>query len=166
MDIPKGVKLKKVNYSSDSSEAKIYIDKNDGFDFGNKDTNVRLNKKVLWDINIKTDVFTGKLDMTELKIKKFDLDVKASSIDINFGSGYDKTKAEIEAKASNINVTVPKSSGVRIKIKGKLNNTNLDKLEWNSNDDVYESTNYTKAESQIDFEIDMDMSNLKVHQIE
>lgn len=166
MDIPKGIKLKNVDYSNNNSEAKIKIDKNDGFDFGNRAADVRLNKDVLWDININNDAFTGKLDMSELKIKKFDLDIKASSVDMNFGSRYDKTKAEIEAKASNINITVPKSSGVRIKIKGKLNNVNMDKSEWNINNDTYESANYTNAQSQIDIEMDMDMSNIKVRRVE
>ncbi len=164
-DVPKSVKLKKTDYSHNNSEARIYFDKNNGFDFRNQDSIFQLNKSVLWDVNIKTDVLTGKLDMTDLKIKKLDLDVKASSVDVVFGSGYDKTNAEIEAKASNINLTVPKNSGVRIKMSGKLNNTNLDKLEWKNDKNVYESPNYDKAESKIDMEMDMDISNLKVYLI-
>lgn len=162
-DVPKSVKLKKTDYSGNNSEARIYFDKRNSIDFGNQDSSFQLNKSVLWDVNIKTDVLTGKLDMTDLKIKKLDMDIKASSVDMVFGSGYDKTNAEIDAKASNINVTVPKNSGVRIKISGKLNNTNLDKLEWNNDKNVYESPNYDKAESKIDMEMDMDISNLKVY---
>ncbi|KNY28601.1 LiaI-LiaF-like domain-containing protein [Pseudobacteroides cellulosolvens] len=165
-DVPKSVKLKKTDYSSDNSKAEIYFGKNDDFDFRNQESSFRLNKDLIWDVNVKSDVLTGKLDMTDLKIKKLDLDVKASSVDMIFGSGYDKTNAEIDAKASNINITVPKNSGVRIIISGKLNNTNLDKLEWNNDKNVYESSNYDKAESKIDMEMDMDVSNLKVYLID
>jgi hypothetical protein len=161
--VPESVKLRKVAYSNDNKEAKIDFNKNEYFDFISKTCSFNLNKNVLWDIEMNTGAITSTMDMTDIKLKKLDLNTGASSVDMKFGSGYNGTKVKINAGASAINVTVPKSSGVRIKISKILNHTNLDSLEWNKNKDVYESPNFDKAESKIDMEVQMGISSFNVY---
>ncbi|HEY9062140.1 MAG TPA: hypothetical protein VIO64_16820 [Pseudobacteroides sp.] len=162
-DVPESVKLNKVDYSNNDKDVKIDLNKSHYFDFASKTCSFNLNKNVLWDIDMNTGAINGTMDMTDIKLKKLDLNIGASSIDMKFGSGYDKTKVDINAGASNINLTVPRSSGIRIKISKITNHTNLDSLGWNKNKDVYESPNYDKAESKIDMEVQMGISNFNVY---
>ncbi|MDP4182043.1 MAG: hypothetical protein Q8942_13265 [Bacillota bacterium] len=163
--VPSNIKLKKVDYSDGYTDAKIKFDKQSYFDFGsgNKSCVFKLNKNILWDMNLNTGAVNGTLDMKDMKIKSLDLSLGAGNMDIIFGAKHDDTKVKINAGASNLNITAPKSSGIRVKLQGGLNHTNLDKLDFDKHGDVYESNNYEKAECKIDMEIDMGVSGLNLY---
>jgi len=165
-EVPSNVEYKKVDYKDDYEVVEFGFEKNNYsiFNFDNKyqRCDFKLNKNVIWDMEIDTGATNGKLDMSELKVKDLSIDTGAANMDLLFGAAYDKTKVEIDAGATTLNVTVPKSSGVRINFEDGLNKTNLKDLDWEKKDGVYESPNYDKAESKIEMDIDMGVSKFNV----
>jgi len=165
-EVPSNVEYKKVDYKDGYESVEFGFEKNNYsiFNFDNKyqKCDFKLNKNVIWDMEIDTGATNGRLDMSALKVKDLVIDTGAANMDLVFGAGYDKTKVDIDAGATNINVTVPKTLGVRINFDDGFNKTNLKKLGWEKEDGVYESPNYDEAESKIEMDVDMGASKFDV----
>lgn len=122
-----------------------------------------LNDSVLWDMEMKTGAIRGDMDLSGLKVRNLDIDVGAAKLDLTLGSGYPATYVKMDAGASSIDVNVPAESGVKVKLDGALNGTNLGELGWSKQGDWYVSPNYDSASSKIDMDIDMGVGSFKVN---
>jgi len=119
-----------------------------------------LDKNVIWKLVLETGAIEGNLDMTGLKVEKLDIDTGASMLKLDMGS-YN-TELKIDAGATKIDITLPEDTGMRIKLDGALNNTNLDKKGWVKKGDWRYSPGYDSKSFQIEADVDMGVGKLTV----
>jgi len=149
----------KVEYSSGKKMASVQFERENLFIMGGSrslnDCRFSLNDSILWDIDVDAGAVSGTIDLTNLLVKDLDVDMGAGSIKLVLGNKNKNTNVKIDAGASSFDVVLPKDAGVRIKLDGALNNTNLKNLGWNKQGNYYTSPNYNAAERKIDMDVGM-----------
>ena len=119
-----------------------------------------LSKDVVWDLKLDTGAIDGNLDLQGLKVEKLDVETGVSSLDIDMGSC--NTVMNIKSGASKIDITLPGDTGMKVRINGGLNNTNLEKEGWAENDHWFSSPDYDSKKYKIEAEIENGLGNLTV----
>lgn len=122
---------------------------------------LRLNSETLLTLKIETGASSNYLDLSSLKVTHLDLDTGASNNEIKFGD-LTSIKANIDAGVCQIKLFIPRSVGTRIEADTALTINNLNELDFRKEGDVYISSNYSTAETQLDLELDAGVSNLEV----
>jgi hypothetical protein len=122
-----------------------------------EDYSISLNKDIVWDIiDLNVGAISGSLDLSQLKVKKVDLDAGAGKLEFIMGNLVDNTDVKIDAGASKIQFIVPADVGVRVKFDGGLNKTNLNDLGWQKQSgNVHLSPNYNASKTKINMDVDM-----------
>lgn len=154
-----------IDYKNGKKSAIVKIDREPSIHFENglrETCKLNLNDDVVWNFNIDTGAVNGTIDMSDLKVKSIDMDTGAANMKLIFGSKYNSTDVKIDAAASSFNIVVPENSGVKIKVDGVLNNTNLNNLNWLRQGEYYVSPNYDSAENKINIDIDMGAGSLNI----
>ena len=122
--------------------------------------NFHLSDRVIWKLIIDTGAVEGNLDMAGLKVEKLDIDTGASKFKLDMGS-YN-TELKIDAGASEIDITLPEDTGIRIKLDGGLNNTNLDDPGWVKKDGWRYSPEYDSKSFKIEADMSLGVGKLTV----
>ncbi|SNS04121.1 hypothetical protein SAMN05446037_100383 [Anaerovirgula multivorans] len=115
-----------------------------------------LNDDVIWHIDADMGASSGDMDFSSIQVKKLDLDVGASNLNLKFGDTYhDVSEIDIDAGASNIDIILSKTSGVKLKLDGLVSKGNVEVLGWQKTGDYYYSPNYQEAASKLHFDVSM-----------
>ena len=122
---------------------------------------LKLNTTIPLSLRIDTGASNNDLDFSSLKIVEFDLDTGASNNKIRFGRST-SIKAKINGGASNIKIFIPHSMGVKIKVDTALTTNNLSDLGFEKMGNTYISKNFSTAKKQLDLDLDIGVSALKV----
>ncbi|MCR4435666.1 MAG: DUF5668 domain-containing protein [Clostridiales bacterium] len=156
-----------VTYENGKETAVVNIDKTRvsvvSHESVNSSCRLDLNDGIPWDMVVKTGAVKGGLDLSRLKVRSLNLNVGAAKLDLTLGGNYESTMVKIGAGASSIDVNVPEDAGVKIKIGGALNSTNLKELGWVKEGDYYVSPNYNGAAGKIQMDVDMGVGSFKVN---
>lgn len=135
------------------------------FNFGNSyNSRFHLNNAVVWDLDIDTGALDGTFDMSGLKVEKFSLDMGAANLKLIMGS-YN-TSMKINAGVSKMDIEIPQDTGMKVKIDGGLNNTNLNEKGWEKRGDgYYYSPDFDQKSKayHIVADVSMGVSNLSVN---
>lgn len=134
----------------------------------NTEVNSRINKfhlnnQITWDIDMDTGAVDGDFDLTGLVVDKIKLDTGAANMNIKLGGKSQHQDIEINAGASKIEFTVPSNAGIRVKMDGALNSTNLDGPDWEKKNGYNYSKGYDQAEVKIDMDVDMGVGRFTVN---
>ena len=153
-----------VNYGSSGKEAFVEFTNNHQASFKNKgyEARIRINKDIPWDIDANLGASKGTLDMSNLKVNNLDISAGASSLNIILGDKSNIIKGKVDAGASSIKITIPKNLGVKLRVDGALNSTNISSLNLNRQGDYYVSSNYENAKSRVDMDIQMGVGSLTI----
>jgi len=157
------------NFSSDGSKASIIFDKTKGsyinlrFDNNFKNT-FHLNNAVIWNLDIDTGATDANLDLSGLKVDKLSLDVGAANTKLIMGR-YNSSLT-IKAGVSNIKIEIPQDTGIKVKLDGGLNNTNIDESGWVKRDGSSYSPGYDTKMYKIDANIEMGIGQLTVNNLQ
>jgi predicted RNA-binding protein Jag len=126
---------------------------------------LNINSDIVWNIDMKIDATDSDLDFTELNVNKLDIKGAAGSLKLTLGQKYEDTKVQIDADASKVEIFVPIDSGVRVKVDGAANSTNIKDIEMQREGSYYLSKNYKKAQNKIDIEVEINAGSLKINGI-
>ncbi len=118
-----------------------------------------LNKDVIWKINIQTGAESDDIDLSGLKTERLDLKTGMSKIRLKMGS-YD-TYVRIDAGASKIDITLPEDTGMKVRLNGAMNKTDMD--GWVKDGDWRKSPGYGEKSHNITAEINMGVGKLAIH---
>jgi hypothetical protein len=160
---------KEIKYSSglQENDGKAYItfEKNrytfDDLKFEkNKGNSFHLNREVIWNLDFDTGAIDGNFDMSGLKVENLDLKVGAANTRLVMGS-YD-TKLKIGAGASKIDIEIPQNAGIKVKLDGGLNDTNMDEPGWEKRGDWHYSPGYDGKEFKLEANVSMGVGKFTV----
>lgn len=119
-----------------------------------------LSRDVVWKLKLDTGAIDGNFDLQGLKVERLDIKTGLSSLDIDMGS-YN-TVMNIKSGASKIDITLPGDTGMKVRVDGGLNNTNLEKRGWVEDDHWFFSPDYDSKNYKIEAEIDNSLGDLTV----
>lgn len=153
----------KKSYSNGEYKLSIepsYSDEKKIISLFDNDIDITLNENPLFDIKTQLGAAKGKIDLTNLKVKKLDLEIGATSLWLNLGEGIkDTLNVSISSGASSITILGNKNSGVKILIDAAVSSKNIKDLK-RIGDGVYESENFATAEKKCIVKIDAGVSNI------
>ena len=87
---------------------------------------LKLNDAPIWDISIDAGAASLNMDMSRFKVRTFDLEGGASSVELKFGALSDTTDIDIEVGVSSIKIAVPKGSGCELRTESVLSGRSFD----------------------------------------
>lgn len=143
------------------------------FDFANKNFspitsnktssnyNFKLNENVIWDLDLNLGAISGILNLKNISVESIDLDIGAGDLDIILGDKHDSPNLKINGGVSNLSIAIPKTAGIKIKLDGALNKTDMDNLDLDKVGDYYISPNYEEKDVKIDFYTSMGVGKIK-----
>ena len=120
-----------------------------------------LNPEPLWKFNIDVGAADLKMDLSQFKVEKIDLDGGAANIEIKLGDRYDNSRVVIDAGASAIEILVPSESAVEVQTTTILSSRDFEGFEKIKRG-LYQTPNFSDSANQIFIEVDAVVSGLKV----
>ncbi len=149
-----------------NNEIKIFIRQAEGIWYPQRhfinDWKVHLSPNLPWKITMDAGAAEGDLDFTDLEIQQLNAKLGAGDFRFKFGNNGEYGEVKMQAGASNVRVEVDGETGIRIRVKGALANTNLDELGWPIVDNYYVSPGYEEALSRIDLDLEVAVGNFEV----
>lgn len=123
---------------------------------------MQISPNLFWNLNIKAGAIDGAIDLTGIPLRQLNCDLGAGNMDFILSNNGPNGRVQITAGASSIKLEIREDTGVTIKMGGALNTSNLDKLGWTKDGDLYQSPNYNEAANKIDCDIQLSAGNLEV----
>ena len=127
-----------------------------------KNWEIRLTNSIPIDLRVDTKAGKTTLDFSDLKINNFDLEAKASNIDIKIGNLVNTVTGTIEAKATKLSISLPEDMGLRIENHAKLSSTSFSWFTLKERDDVYETPDFEQASRKLTLYLDGSAIKLKI----
>lgn len=120
-----------------------------------------LNPIPKWEVDIKVGAATVKLDLSNYKVEKFNLETGATTTELKFGELQETIKANIEMGAASLNILIPKNSGCLIKGNMVLvvkSFDGFDKIDKKR----YQTFNFDESHNKIFINFDGGVSSFKI----
>lgn len=140
---------------------------NKGWSWGGwekKNWEIKLTDRIPINLKVDTKASHIDLDLFDLKINNFDLEAKASDVEIKIGNLVDEVIGRVEAKASKLSISFPEDMGLRIENHSTLSSTSFSWLTLKERDNVFETPNYEEAPRKLTLYLDGSVIRLKIRQ--
>lgn len=112
------------------------------------DLDVWLTRRLPVDLNIHTGASDLDADLSDVMLKKLDIDLGASSGLVTLGDLVDLVDVQLSAGASSVTLRVPRDSGVSVQLDKGLSSQDIGDLQ-DKGDGVYESADFDSASKKI-----------------
>ena len=153
----------------EDSHAEILFDvEDDNYQVNNVDEvksnrfDISLNEAPIYDFELDLGACEMNFDFSEYKVSDIEINSGASNIDIKLGELFDSTRIVISTGVSKIRIGIPNNSGCRVECESVLSLKDFDGFVKKSSN-VYETSNYSSAENNIEIEFEGAMSEIKVY---
>ena len=123
---------------------------------------ISLNKNPIYDFELNLGASELNFDFSEYKVSDVEINSGVSNIDIKLGELYDSTYVVISTGVSKIRIGIPNNSGCRLECESVLTLRDFDGFVKKSSN-VYETSNYSSAENNIEIEFEGAMSEFEVY---
>lgn len=123
---------------------------------------LRLNDELPLDFDIDAGAVSIDADLSDVKLRRLNIDSGASSVDLKLGSLVDESRVTIDTGASSLKIQLPEEVGVRLELKDGLSSKDIPEAYEKIDDKVYHSANYSTATKRIILVIDMGLSSLDI----
>lgn len=123
---------------------------------------IRLTDLIPVNLRVYVKASQADLDFSELKMRDFDLEAKASNVDIKIGNLVEEVTARIESKASKLSVSLPEDMGLRIENRTNLSSTSFSWLTLKETDDAYQTPDFDQAPRKLTLYLEGSLTKLKI----
>ena len=146
----------------DTREIHVSLDetKIGGINIRNKAV-VKLNKNLVWDLDIDVGAADIKMDLRDFKIRSVEIDGGASAIKLILGDLYEETKVNIDAGASSIKIRIPEGSACELNTDIVLATKNIKGFNKVASG-MYVTPNFSESSNNIMIDVDVAVSTLKI----
>ncbi len=125
------------------------------------DVDLFLNTCPTWEINLKVGASAIDFDLTKYKIRTFNFNGGAASLDIKIGDLLPITDVNVKSGVAEVKIAIPETSGCRITTKTGLSSKDFEGFT-NLGDGVYQTPNYKTASKKIFIILDGGLSSFEV----
>ena len=153
----------------EGSHAEILFDvEDDNYQVNNVDEvksnrfDISLNKVPIYDFELNLGACEMNFDFSEYKVSDIEINSGASNIDIKLGELLNSTRVVISTGVSKIRIGIPNNSGCSVECESVLSLKDFDGFVKKSSN-VYETSNYSSAENNIEIEFEGAMSEFEVY---
>ena len=129
-----------------------------------KDWEIRLTDRVPINLKVNTKASRTDLDLSELKINNFDLEAKASNVEIKIGDLVNDVACKISVSASKLSLSFPEDMGLKIENHAKLSTTSFSHISLKETEDGYETPDFENAPRKLTLYLDGSAIKLKIKQ--
>jgi|GEM_PF-639851 len=123
---------------------------------------IRLTDLIPIDLRVYVKASQADLDFSDLNIRDFDLEAKASDVDIKIGNLVEEVTARIQSKASKLSVSLPEDMGLRIVNRTNLSSTSFSWLNLKETDDAYQTPDFDQASRKLTLYLEGALTKLKI----
>ena len=102
------------------------------------------------------------MDLSDLKLKNLNLDIKAANFNIKLGDMVDQLNGRIESDASRLSLLIPEDVGLKIENHSKLTSTSFSQLSILKYDNIYQTSNFDQASQKITLSLEGSVTRLVV----
>lgn len=158
----------KFTIKNSDETSKIYFDMQKTrirFKKKHNEVDIKLNTNPVWNLDFDLGAASADLDLTKFKVKEFNIDAGAASLNISMGDKIESAKINIDAGASSIKINVPHSSGCEINSDTFLSSNHFEGFE-KINSNKFRTENFDSSEKKIYINIDSGISSIKVNRYE
>jgi len=120
-----------------------------GKGWNRKDWTITLTDQIPLSLKINAKATRGELNLSDLKLKNLELDIKASSLDLKLGGRVEEVDATIDSDASKLYLLIPEDVGLKIENHAKLSSTSFSKISIMKYDSIYQTSNFDQAPQKI-----------------
>lgn len=156
-----------VDYKNGKETATVKFDQRNVHVFNRNMVNgysrFNLNDGIIWNMDLKVGAVKGTFDMSKLKVRDLKVSTGAGKLDLILGANYGSASVRIDAGASSIDLTIPEGTGVKVRMDGAINSTNLTELGWQKNGNEYTSPNYDTASNKTDVRVNMGVGRFNIN---
>lgn len=122
---------------------------------------VKLNPNPDWIFNLDVGAASLNMDLSNYKVKEFNLDGGASSVEIKLGKLQDVSRINFETGASSIKIMVPKESSCEVKSNTFMTSRHFEGFT-KVGKGLYRSDNYNEKQPKIYIELESAISSLEI----
>jgi predicted membrane protein len=122
---------------------------------------VGLSSQIPIALRVNGGVGNGNLDLSALNIPSLNIDTGVGSLKITTPK-TGVTTMRVNGGVGSATIIIPPGVAARIHVNGGLGSTNVDQTRFPKAGDIYQSANYTTAESKIDIDIDGGVGSVNV----
>jgi len=113
-------------------------------------------------MKVKAAVGNLELDLSELDINEFQMDLDVGNCRLKMPSSAGITRAYIKADVANLEVIIPESVAARLQVDTDLCAFEIDGSRFSREGDYYISSGFESAENRIELELDCDIGRVRV----
>jgi len=129
---------------------------------GSGEWNLFLAPDIIWELGLDVGASSTELDLSQLKLKKLEVDAGASDLSLHLGAHGLETLVNIDAGASNIKIVVPKDVRLQIELDGGLSSSNLEAAGLVRSGDYYVTPDSVSSDSLVKVNLEAGVSNLEL----
>jgi hypothetical protein len=124
--------------------------------------NFSLTSEIPLTLDIDTGASDNKLDLSEIKLDKLDLDTGASSTAIILPKAGGHSRVEISCGAASVTIEIPEGVAADIRSESGLADISIDEHRFPRSGNHYKSPNYDSAANKVDIRLETGVSSIKV----
>lgn len=141
-------------YDSDSSDMDIDLNSKNKIEIG-------LNKKPIWDLEMQFGAGLAKFDLSDYKVKSFDIETGAASLDLKLGDLLQNSTVKVKSGVAKVHIRIPKSVGCEVEVEGALNSKDFQDFEKDGNGH-YQTSNFGTSSKKIIIKLEAGLSSLEI----
>lgn len=126
------------------------------------DWSVGLSGEIPLSLEIQGGASDNRLDLSDLSVTDFRLQTGASSTNLTLPAGAGHTKAEVRSGVGSVSIRIPMRVAARIRVKGALSGTTVDRSRFPRKGRAYESADYATAANKVDLDVQMSVGSVDI----
>jgi hypothetical protein len=113
-------------------------------------------------LNIDCGAARLKLNLSDIRVERFDLNCGASEIDVVLGSKSPQVDGSIDCGASEIDIRIPRGAGLRVRRDTAVSSFHTSGIDLVRRGSFHETENFDRAPVQITLEVNAGVSSFRV----
>ena len=124
--------------------------------------NLQFTPRIPLEISIDSGVGSTMLDLSRLKVTRFDLNAGVGSTTVIFPAAAGQTRASIDGGVGLIKVRIPDGVGARVRVSSGLGSVHVSHSRLERSGNEYISSDYNTAENKLDLDIRGGVGNISI----
>ncbi len=114
------------------------------------------------ELTVKTGASDAQVDLTNLQVRRLEVDVGASRLSLLLPAKAGTTEAEVKAGAAQVSVTIPQGVAARITAETAVGSLNVDTSRFLKVGNRYESPGFATATNRVDLTVKSGVASIDI----